>query len=144
MFGNIIDYNFLKGEGEYFIKTNEGYKITFHISSGSVSEYYDGRIEEQGDIKSYPLKGVTVLTPNFKEIDITPFTLIKPFGPIEFDSVYLFALRPQLPVKVYLFGAPDTDKKMMNRVVPGLYSEEIVNQPYPKVEIRMEKECLEE
>ena len=143
MFGNIIDYNFLKREGEYFIKTDEGYKITFCLSSDPINEYYEDWIEEQGDIKSYPLKGVTVLTPEFKEIDITPFTLIKPFDPIEFDSVYLFTFRPLLPVKVYLFGAPDTDKKMMNKVVPGLYSEEIVNQPYPKVEIRMEKECLE-
>lgn len=139
MFGKIIDYNFNIDKGEYFIKTDEGYRITFCISPGPASEYYDGRIEEQGDIKSYPLKGVTVLTPEFKEIDMTPFTLIKPFGPIEFNSVYLFTFRPQLPVKVYLFETPDTDKKMMNKVVPGLYSEEIVNKPYPKVEIRMEK-----
>ena len=139
MFGKIINYNFLKREGEYFIKTNEGYKITFCISSESASEYYGGLIEEQRDIKSYPLKGVTVLTPEFKEIDITPFSLIKPFGPMEFDSVYLFTLRPQLSVKVYLFGAPDIDKKMINKVVPGLYPEEIMNKPYPKVEIRMEK-----
>lgn len=144
MFGNIIDYNFNIDKGEYFIKTDEGYKITFCLSSDPINEYYKDGIEEQGDIKSYPLKGVTVLTPEFKEIDITPFTLIKPFGPVEFDSVYLFTLRPQLPVKVYLFGAPDTDKKMMSRIFPSLYPEEIVNKPYPKVEIRMEKECLEE
>ena len=146
MYGMIDDYNFLKREGEYFIKTDEGYKITFHISSGKVTEYYeDGWIEErERKIDLCPLKGIAVLTPYFEEINITPFTLIKPFGPVEFNSVYLFTFRPLLPEKVYLFGAPDTDKKMMNRVVPGLYHEEIVNQPYPKVEIRMEKECLEE
>lgn len=139
MYGDITDYNFLKEEGEYFIKTNEGYKITFSISSGRVSEYYNDWIEEQGDIKLCPLKSVAILTPYFEEIKISPFSLVKPFGPIEFNSVYLFTFRPLLPEKVYLFGAPDTDKKMMNRVVPGLYPEEIVNQPYPKVEIRIEK-----
>ena len=143
MYGNIIDYNFLMKEGEYFIKTDKGYKITFCISSGEVTEYYEDWVEEQGDVKLYPLKGITVLTPYFEEIKLSPFNLLKPFGPIEFNKIYLFRSRPLYPEKVYLFGAPDTDKKMMNRIVPGLYSGEIVNQPYPKVEIRMER-CLEE
>lgn len=144
MYGNIIDYNFLKRKGEYFIKTDEGYKITFCLSSDPINEYYEDWIEEQGDVKLCPLKGITVLTPYFEEIKISPFNLLKSFGPMEFNKIYIFRTRPLYPENVYLFGAPDTDKKMMNKVVPGLYPEEIVNQPYPKVEIRMEKECLEE
>ena len=143
MYGMIDDYNFLKREGEYFIKTDEGYKITFRIS-GKTTEDYEDWIEEQGNVKLGPLKGITVLTPYFEEINISPFNLIKPFGPMEFNSIYVFVPRPLYPEKVYLFRAPDIDKKMLNRVVPGLYSNEIVNQPYPKVEIRMEKKCLEE
>lgn len=139
MYGNIVDCNFLKKEGEYFIKTDEGYKITFCISSGEVNEYYEDWIEEQGDVKLCSLKGITVLTPYFEEIKISPFNLLKPFGPMEFNKIYLFRARPLYPENVYLFRAPDTDKKMVNRIVPGLYPEEIVNKPYPKVEIRMQK-----